>query len=69
MMPNSFTIKKYNKMLRDFGVDTEQQLLEKLEQDSLTLPCQCCHKEFSINVIKFLDGDPICSHCLGDKND
>ena len=68
MMPDSFTIKKYNKMLKDFGVKTEDELMKKLEEDSLTLPCQCCHKEISINVVKFLDGDPICENCWRNIN-
>ena len=68
MMPDRFTIQKYNKLLKDFNVENEEQLLEKLEQNSLTLPCLVCGKELSINLIHFLDGDPICSDCLEDYN-
>jgi hypothetical protein len=69
MMPDSFTIRKYNQLLKDFHVKNEQQLLEKLEKDSLTLPCQVCGKEISISIVHFLDGDPICFNCLGSCDD
>lgn len=69
MMPDSFTIKKYNQLLREFHVKNEQQLLEKLEQDSLTLPCQFCRREVSINEIHFFDSDPVCDCCWRRIND
>ena len=69
MIPDRFTIEKYNKMLKDFGVKNEEELMEKLEKDSLTLPCLICEKEISINLIHFLDGEPICSDCLENYDD
>lgn len=47
----------------EFSVTTEEQLQEKLIKDSLSLPCQFCKKEFSIEKIVFMYGDPCCSPC------
>lgn len=50
-------------ILREYGVDTEEQLLQKLMIESLTLPCIYCHKEFSIDKLVFLGDDPVCYNC------
>ena len=64
MMPDKFTIDLYNKMLNDFGVKSEEELITKLEEDALTLPCIECHKEFPIDCLSFPQGDPVCKKCL-----
>jgi hypothetical protein len=65
MMPDRFTINKYNEMLEDFNVQSEEELEKKLVEDSLTLPCQCCGKEISISIVQFRNDDPICPRCNG----
>ena len=35
---------------------TKANILKKLEKDSLTLPCQFCHREVTINEIHFFHG-------------
>jgi hypothetical protein len=59
--------KNHNRMkesvLRDFNVKTESQLLMKLDKESQTIPCVSCGKEFSINHMRFVDGDPFCENC------
>jgi hypothetical protein len=51
-------------LLKDFNVESEEELLEKLKKDSETIPCAICGKEYNINYIKFLDSDPYCLKCL-----
>jgi hypothetical protein len=57
-----------NKLLKDFGVKTEDDLLNTLDKESKTLPCIICGNEFSFDELSFPDGDPICRHCSGKEN-
>jgi hypothetical protein len=60
MQKGDFNLEKYHQLLADFHVKTEAELSEKLDRESLTLPCQFCGKEVSINTVRFIDGDPCC---------
>jgi hypothetical protein len=50
-----------NNVLRSFHVKSEDELQRKLALESFTLPCEICHKEFPIENISFVDGNPRCS--------
>jgi hypothetical protein len=52
-------------LFAEFGVKTEQELADKLSEESQFLVCGCCGKEVSIDKIKFVDGDPYCGRCFG----
>ena len=69
MMPDSFTISKFDKLLKDFKVKNEIELEKKLIEESLTLTCQFCHKEKSIYEFHFYDGDPVCDGCWRNECD
>lgn len=56
------------KTLEDFGVDSEDELYEKLSQESTTIPCIICRKEKAIDKIIFKDSDPYCKKCLNEGN-
>jgi cytochrome c len=58
-----FTMNNYKELLREFDVKTEQELQNKLGEESLTLPCMNCHKEVGIDNIRFIDGNPYCGSC------
>ncbi len=47
-----------------YEVSSEDQLAAKLYLESQTLPCICCHHERAINLIRFVDDDPVCVFCL-----
>lgn len=51
------------KLLEDFNADTEEELFDKLVKDSQTVPCLLCKKEFPIELLNFIDGDPYCKKC------
>ena len=59
-MSNKISIKK---LLKDFDVENEDELYTKLTENSETIPCIICGKEFPIEKIKFLNDDPYCSNC------
>jgi hypothetical protein len=52
-----------NKLLKDFGVETEEQLQKKLAEEAKVVPCIHCGKEFPIDELYFIDGDPYCRRC------
>lgn len=56
-------------LLKDFDVDSEDELHKKLSQESITIPCIVCGKEKSIDEIIFKNGDPYCTICLSEKED
>jgi hypothetical protein len=53
-----------NKLLLYFEVKDEQELYEKIMKESDTIPCICCRREFTIDELDFIDGDPYCLECL-----
>lgn len=55
----------FSSLFADFGVRTEQQLLDKMEEESQNLYCFCCGKEVSIYKVKFVDDEPYCGRCFG----
>ena len=50
-------------ILKEYGVDSEEELRKKLFIESMTLPCIYCHKEFPIDKLTFLGDDPVCQNC------
>jgi hypothetical protein len=60
LQKGDFDLEKYHQLLADFGVKNENELSQKLDKESLTLPCQFCGTEVSINIVRFIDGDPCC---------
>lgn len=50
-------------LLKEYGVQTEQELQEKLMAESLTLPCIYCRIEYPIEKLMFLGDDPVCPNC------
>jgi len=66
-MEEEFNDKKVNKLLKDFDVKDEDELYAKLMQPITTIPCSECGKETDIESIHTIDGDPVCSSCLWDK--
>jgi hypothetical protein len=59
---------KFASLYAEFGVTTEEGLLEKLVQESETLPCVVCHREFTIDKLSFLTDDPVCMECRSNGN-
>jgi hypothetical protein len=55
--------KDWAKMKKDYNVNTEQELADKLGNDCYTVPCVACHKEYCIDQLKFIGGDPYCYRC------
>ena len=65
-----FNYHKMQSLFRDFGVHSEDELQEKLDNDSRTIPCSVCGKELDIETFAFVDGDPVCPNCAnGDTED
>ena len=61
---------KYSKMclwnlLKDFEVESEEELLNKLVEESQSINCSRCGVAINIqeDTYKFIDGDPICERC------
>jgi hypothetical protein len=54
------------KLFDYFRVSNEQELYEKIITDSLTIPCLICKREFLVDELEFIDGDPFCHECLND---
>ena len=52
------------RLLRDFEVTTEDELQQKLYNESLTIPCAICKREFEFDKLSFATGDGICLNCL-----
>ena len=55
-------------MFDEFEVNTEDELFEKLVEDSKTIPCTRCGKERNFEELEFPDGDPICIYCINGEN-
>jgi hypothetical protein len=71
-MEEEFDYNRVDKLLKDFGVQTkgrkgEEELYQILMQPIMTIPCSECGRETEIESIHTIDGDPICSSCLWDK--
>jgi formylmethanofuran dehydrogenase subunit E len=62
-----FDNKRVAKLLKDFGVKNEEELYKELMQPIITIPCSECGRETEIESIHTIDGDPVCSSCLWDK--
>jgi len=50
-------------VLEDFQVETETELENMLVEQSKTIPCIKCGKEFPIEELNFDSGDPVCKNC------
>jgi hypothetical protein len=50
-------------LFREFGVNSEKELAEKLNTDWEMLPCVECGREAKLDQIIFIDGDPYCLCC------
>jgi hypothetical protein len=65
--PSFRSRKLHNRMkesvLRDFGVKSETQLVYKMNKECQRIPCVCCGKQFDIDHLHWIDGDPYCFNC------
>ena len=52
--------KHVDSILEEFDVDTDEELVEKINQDALTIPCYKCRNEFKLGDLNWVDGDPFC---------
>jgi formylmethanofuran dehydrogenase subunit E len=68
-MEEEFNEERMKTLLKDFGVKDEDELFQKLIEESKTLPCSSCGHEFIINELIFIDGDPICSSCIREEEE
>jgi len=50
-------------LFREYNVFDEQELNEKLVRESQHIPCVYCCREFPVDKLVFLDGDPYCPRC------
>jgi hypothetical protein len=50
-------------LFREFHVSTEDQLYNKLVEESKKLRCVHCRKEHPIEEMSFPNGDPVCKNC------
>jgi len=50
-------------LFSDFHVSSEEELTKKLLLESNTIPCIICRKEFPVDCLTFIDGNPFCSNC------
>ena len=48
------------KMLREYGVKSEDELLEKLDETWNKSFCTRCGRELDLTTCAFEDGDPVC---------
>lgn len=54
------------KMLREYGVKSEDELLEKLDETWNKSFCTRCGKELDLTTCMYEDGDPVCfGRCRG----
>lgn len=51
------------KILGQYHVGSEDELLALLVKESETIPCVYCHKEMPIEQLSFDTGDPVCENC------
>jgi hypothetical protein len=51
-------------LLQEFKVNDENQLLNKLSEESETIPCVQCKQEFPPDMLNFDTDDPLCFNCL-----
>ena len=51
---------KFKKIFTVFDVKDEKELEKKLDNESKTLTCIKCKKEFLIESMRYIDGDPYC---------
>ena len=51
-------------MFREYKVFDEEELKQALDKESHFIPCIDCCREFPIEEIHFLDGDPYCPKCI-----
>ena len=55
--------KHWEELKTEYEVNTEQELADKLGNDCYTIPCIVCHKEYCIEQLNFIGGDPYCFRC------
>ena len=56
--------KQFKRLLNDFNVKTEDELFEKMVEESKTIPCIECGIETNIEMLSFPDGEPVCLNCM-----
>jgi hypothetical protein len=56
-------------ILIEYGVKNEDELATKLYAEAQTIPCIKCKKETSYENLIFVNSDPICLECAGEKQD
>lgn len=56
--------KDREKLFKQYGAKTEQELLEKMNEDAKTIVCIVCRKKMKIEKAIWLGGDPYCKECL-----
>jgi hypothetical protein len=54
---------RFAMLYAEFGVSSEDELFSVMVKESLTIPCINCHREFTIDKLSFLTGDPLCFYC------
>ena len=65
-MSNVFNKKACDKLLAEFGVNTEEELEQKLLMESFIINCIVCNKLIPIEKAHYIDGgDPVCGGCYG----
>ena len=62
-MGNQMNEKNIEKMFKDFDVNTEDELFNKLIEDSKTLTCIVCGKTIFTEDAYFLNDEPVCRRC------
>lgn len=50
-------------LFTEFHVSSENELIERLIEESGTLACTICKNEYPIDFMHFPQGDPICKFC------
>ena len=57
-------------ILNEWGFETEEELIETFERESLTGICLNCRKEVPWEKCIFVGGDPYCKKCYnGDRDE
>ena len=56
-------------ILEEFGVQTEEELVEKINLDALTIPCYECGIGIELNDLNWDDGEPFCDSHYQEKEE
>jgi hypothetical protein len=59
-------MEKIKKFLKEFNVKSEDELLNKLDEEAQTIPCIVCGKELKFEKIHWNDSDPFCGDCFSE---